>query len=86
MKRIFNNINCFNKLSMKYILIILVTIIIPQEDKKKIELKIPFSSKQECLEASEKIDFSLSFSGAEIKTNSKCIPEESNQKQEDIET
>ena len=71
---------------MKYILLIVVTFMSPQEDKKKIELKIPFSSKQECLEASEKVDFSLIFPSAEIKTNSTCIAKEDIIKQQDLET
>ena len=71
---------------MKYILLIVVTFMSPQEDKKKIELKIPFSSKQECLEASEKVDFSFIFHSAEIKTNSTCIAKEDIIKQQDLET
>ena len=71
---------------MKYILLIVVTFMSPQEDKKKIELKIPFSSKQECLEASEKVDFSFIFPSAEIKTNSTCIAKEDIIKPQDLET
>ena len=46
---------------MKYVLLIVLTINITNQDSKDIELRIPYENKEECLKASKKIDFSFKF-------------------------
>ena len=53
---------------MTYILLIALTLSSPEQESKDIELRIPYSNKEECLKASKKIDFSFKFPGKEIKT------------------
>ena len=48
---------------MKYVLLIVLTINITNQDSKDIELRIPYENKEECLKASKKIDFSFKFPG-----------------------
>tara|TARA_B100000700_G_C14646271_1_gene669799 strand:- start:29 stop:244 length:216 start_codon:yes stop_codon:yes gene_type:complete len=71
---------------MTYILLIILTLSSPNQDSKGIELSIPYYSKEECLKASKKIDFSFKFPGNEIKTVAKCIPKESQPDDDNIET
>lgn len=58
---------------MTYILLIILTLSSPDQESKNIELRIPYSNKEECLKASKKIDFSFKFPGKEIKTKSVCL-------------
>ena len=53
---------------MTYILLIILTLSTPDQESKDIELRIPFSNKEECLKASKKIDFTFKFPGKEVKT------------------
>ena len=71
---------------MTYILLIILTLSSPDQESKDIELRIPFSNKEECLKASKKIDFSFKFPGKEIKTKSECIPKDSEVVDDNIET
>ena len=63
---------------MTYVLLILVTLSSPELESKDIELRIPYSNKEEFLKASKKIDFSFKFPGKEIITKSSCILENKN--------
>ena len=71
---------------MKYILLIVLTINITNQDSKDIELRIPYENKEECFKASKKIDFSFKFPGKNITTKSECILKEDNNSDENIET
>jgi len=71
---------------MKYILLIVLTLSSPNQESKDIELRIPYVNKEECLKASEKIDFSFKFPGTEIKTESECIPKDSKADKDILET
>ena len=71
---------------MKYVLLIVLTINISNQDSKDIELRIPYENKEECLKASKKIDFSFKFPGKNITTKSECILKEDNNSDENIET
>ena len=71
---------------MKYILLIIITLSGSEKESKDIELRIPYSNKEECLKASKKIDFSLKFPRKEFKTKSQCIPKDTIQGNENIET
>ena len=71
---------------MTYILLIVLTLNSPNQESKNIELRIPYSNEQECIKASNKIDFSFKFPGKEIKTKSECIPIDNSQNDENIET
>ena len=70
---------------MKYILLIVLTLSGPEQESKDIELRIPYSNKEECLKASKKIDFSFKFPGKEIKTKSECIPKDNSKSEDNIE-
>ena len=69
---------------MTYILLIVLTLSSPEQESKDIELRIPYSNKEECLKASKKIDFSFKFPGKEIVTKSALILE--NKNDENIQT
>ena len=69
---------------MTYILLIVLTLSSSEKGSKDIELRIPYSNKEECLKASKKIDFSFKFPGKEIITKSACILE--NKNDENIQT
>ena len=71
---------------MTYILLIVLTLSSPEQESKDIELRIPYSKKEECLKTSKKIDFSFKFPGKEIKTKSECIPKDNSKENENIET
>ena len=71
---------------MTYILLIILTLSSPDQESKDIELRIPFSNKEECLKASKKIDFTFKFPGKEVKTMSECIPKDSKIDDDNIET
>ena len=53
---------------------------------KNIELSIPYSSKEACLDASNKIDFSFKFPGAEINTYARCILKDTELDEDNLET
>ena len=61
---------------MTYILLIVLTLSSPEQESKDIELRIPYSDKEECIKESEKIDFSFKLPGKEIKPKSKCLIEQ----------
>ena len=71
---------------MKYVLLIVLTINITNQDSKDIELRIPYENKEECLKASKKIDFSFKFPGKNITTKSECILKKYNNNGKNIET
>jgi len=71
---------------MTYILLIILTLSSPDQESKDIELRIPYVNKEECLKASEKIDFSFKFPGKEIKTKSVCIPKDPKVNDDNLET
>ena len=71
---------------MEYLLIVYLTVISPEEGEKNIELKMPYSTKSKCIKASQKLDFSLNFPGAKIKTKSECIIKNYYNKVDGIET
>ncbi len=70
---------------MTYILLIILTITSPNQDSKEIELKIPYSNKEECIKASKQIDFSIKLPGKKITTNSKCILKDSKVDEDNLE-
>lgn len=70
---------------MTYVLLIVLTLSNTEQELKDIELRIPYSNKEECLKASKKIDFSFKFPGKEFKTKSECIPKDISQRNENIE-
>ena len=70
---------------MTYILLILLTLSSPNQDSKNIELRIPYSNKEECLKASKKIDFSFKFPETEIISKSKCILKDSEADKDNLE-
>ena len=71
---------------MTYILLIILTLSSSNQELKNIELRIPFSNKEECLKASKKINFTFKFPGKEVKTNSECLPKDSKIDDDNIET
>ncbi len=71
---------------MEFLLIVYLTVISPEEKEKNIELKIPYATKAKCIKASKKLDFSLNFPGAKIKTKSECIIKNNYNKVDGIET
>ena len=71
---------------MTYILLIILTLSSPDQESKNIELRIPYSNEEECLKASEKIDFSFKFPGKEIKTKSVCLPKDPKINDDNLET
>ena len=70
---------------MEYILLIVLTIYSSNQKPKEIELRLPYFSKEECLKAEQKIDFSFKFSGKEPKTTSKCILKNEDMREENLE-
>ena len=71
---------------MTYILLIILTLSSSDQDLKNIELRIPFSNKEECLKASKKINFTFKFPGKELITKSECLPKDSKIDDDNIET
>ena len=59
---------------MTHILLIILTISIPNQEVKDLEFEIPYSSKKECLKASEQIDLSSTTKGKVINTKTECVP------------
>ena len=70
---------------MEYILLIVLTIYSSNQEPKEIELRLPYSSMEECLKVEKKITFSFKFPGREIKTTSKCILENKDNHDENIQ-
>ena len=58
---------------MTNILLIMLTIYISEHESKNFEFRIPYSSTDECLIASKKIDYSHKFPNKIIKTSSEYI-------------
>ena len=71
---------------MTYILLVILTLSSPNKESKEIEIRIPYSNKEKCLKASEKIDFSFKFPGTEIISKSKCILKDSEAFKDNLET
>ena len=70
---------------MDYILLIVLTVFSSDKEPREIELRLPYSSKEECLKAEKKIDFSFKFPGKELKTKSKCILKNKDMPEENLE-
>ena len=70
---------------MAYTLLIVLTIYSSNQEPKEIELRLPYSSKEECLKAEKKVDFSFKFPGKELKTTSKCILKNEDMREENLE-
>ena len=70
---------------MDYILLIVLTVLSSDKEPKEIELRLPYSSRVECLKAERKIDFSFKFPGKELKTTSKCILKNEDMREENVE-
>ena len=70
---------------MDYILLIVLTVFSSDKEPREIELRLPYSSKEECLKAEKKIDFSFKFPGKELKTTSKCILKIKDMPEENLE-
>ena len=70
---------------MDYILLIVLTVLSSDKEPKEIELRLPYSSKEECLKAEKKIDFSFKFPDKELKTTSKCILKNEDMSEENLE-
>ena len=71
---------------MDYILLIILTVFSSDKQPKEVELRLPYSSKEECLNAEKKIDFSFKFPGKELKTTSKCILRNEDMREKNVET
>ena len=71
---------------MDYILLIILTVFGSDKQPKEVELRLPYSSKEECLNAEKKIDFSFKFPGKELKTTSKCILRNEDMREKNVET
>jgi hypothetical protein len=59
---------------MKFLLIIILTMSLTDNDPKTIELKIPQDNKEDCLKSAKSLDFKLPIPGVVISMNSKCEP------------
>ena len=71
---------------MDYILLIILTVFSSDKQPKEVELRLPYSSKEECLNAEKKIDFSFKFPGKELKTTTKCILRNEDMREKNVET
>jgi len=59
---------------MTYILLIILTLSSANQETKDFVFRISYSNKEECLDASKKLDFSDKYNEKEMKTKSVCIP------------